>query len=74
MEIYSTVSDRMSRTPRLRLHPIVPTRAWLAARPINIQITGQQDQGGRVAGFGGCDVTEMKFSTRVGPPSCSPPV
>ena len=74
MEIYTTVSDPTAQTPSLRLHPIVPTRAWLAARPINIQITGQQHQGGAVAGFGGCDVTEMKFSTRVGPPSCSPPV
>jgi hypothetical protein len=34
----------------------------------------QQHQGGSTAGFGGCDVTDTKFSTRVGPPSCSPPV
>jgi len=34
----------------------------------------QQHQGGRIVGFGGCDVTDNKFSTRVGPPSCSPPV
>lgn len=33
-----------------------------------------QHQGGRIAEFGGCDVTDPKFSTRVGPPSCSPPV
>lgn len=32
-----------------------------------------QHQGGRIAD-GGCDVTDPKFSTRVGPPSCSPPV
>ena len=37
-------------------------------------ITAQQHQGGRIAGFGGCNVTDSKFSTRVGPPSCSPPV
>ena len=34
----------------------------------------QQHQGGRIAGAGGCDVTDPKFSTRVGPPSCRPPV
>jgi hypothetical protein len=34
-----------------------------------------QHQDGRFAGTGGCDdVTDMKFSTRLGPPSCSPPV
>lgn len=33
----------------------------------------QQHQGGRIAD-GGCDVTDPKFSTRPGPPSCSPPV
>jgi hypothetical protein len=31
-------------------------------------------QGARVAGFGGYDVTDTKFSIRLGPPSCSPPV
>jgi hypothetical protein len=36
--------------------------------------TAQQHQGGALAAFGGCDVTDTKFSTRVGPPSCSPPV
>jgi hypothetical protein len=37
-------------------------------------ISTQHDQGGRIVGIGGCDVTDNKFSTRVGPPSCSPPV
>jgi hypothetical protein len=31
-------------------------------------------QGGRIAGFGAYDVTDTKFSFRLGPPSCSPPV
>jgi hypothetical protein len=31
-------------------------------------------QGARVAGFGGYDVTDTKFSSRLGPPACSPPV
>ena len=33
-----------------------------------------QHQGGALVGVGECDVTDTKFSTRVGPPSCSPPV
>jgi hypothetical protein len=31
-------------------------------------------QGGRNAGSGAYDVTDSKFSTSMGPPSCSPPV
>jgi hypothetical protein len=31
-------------------------------------------QGGRIAGFGAYDVTDNKFFTQMGPPSCSPPV
>ena len=31
-------------------------------------------QGARIVDFGGCDVTDIKFSTRTGPPFCSPPV
>jgi hypothetical protein len=31
-------------------------------------------QGGRIAGSGAYDVTDTKFSFRLGPPSCSPPV
>jgi hypothetical protein len=34
----------------------------------------QQHQGGANAGFGAWDVTDTKFSTRMGPHSCSPPV
>jgi hypothetical protein len=30
-------------------------------------------QGGRIAGYGAYDVTDTKFSTCLGPPSCSPP-
>jgi hypothetical protein len=32
------------------------------------------EQGARAAGFGGYDVTDTKFSIRLGPLSCSPPV
>ena len=39
------------------------------------QLTAAADvQGGRIAGFGAYDVTDTKFSFRLGPPSCSPPV
>ena len=38
------------------------------------QPAAQQYQGVVLAGFGKFDVTDTKFSTRVGPPSCSPPV
>ena len=41
--------------------------------PVSTQ-AAQQHQDGRFADFGGCDVTDSKFSTQLGPPSCSPPV
>ncbi|HZA04126.1 MAG TPA: hypothetical protein VE617_06155 [Propionibacteriaceae bacterium] len=41
--------------------------------PVSTQ-AAPQHQDGRFADFGGCDVTDTKFSTRLGPPSCSPPV
>ena len=40
-----------------------------------LQSTAAADvQGGRIAGFGAYDVTDTKFSIRLGPLSCSPPV
>ena len=49
--------------------------SWLSAGTMPGQRSAvQQHQGGALAGFGKCDVTDSKFSTRVGPPSCSPPV
>jgi hypothetical protein len=41
--------------------------------PVTTQ-AAPQHQDGHFAGFGGCDVTDTKFSIRLGPPSCSPPV
>jgi hypothetical protein len=41
--------------------------------PVSTQ-AAPQHQDGRFADFGGCDVTDTKFSTLLGPPSCSPPV
>lgn len=37
-------------------------------------VTAAATQGGRIAGYGAYDVTDTKFSTQLGPPSCSPPV
>ena len=48
---------------------------WSSAGNMSAQgPAAHQHQGGATVGFGGCDVTDTKFSTRVGPHSCSPPV
>ena len=58
------------------LHQPIKGRNW---RPMGevcsqrIAVTAEI-QGARVAGFGDYDVTDTKFSNRLGPPSCSPPV
>ncbi len=55
--------------PEIHLLPRV------SQRPTVWQITDIATQGATTVGFGGCDVTDTKkFSTRVGPPTCSPPV
>ena len=54
---------------------IVNPTSWPSAGIMPAQQRAAQlYQGGALAGFGKCDVTDTKFSTRVGPPSCSPPV
>jgi hypothetical protein len=48
---------------------------WLSVANMAVQRpAAQQHQGAALAEFGGRDVTDTKFSTRLGPPSCSPPV
>ena len=47
---------------------------WRELGQICVDGRTSRAQDGRIAGFGGYDVTDTKFSTRVGPPSCSPPV
>jgi hypothetical protein len=47
-----------------------PSAGIMPAQPA----AAQQHQGGALAGLGKWDVTDTTFSTRVGPPSCSPPV
>ena len=55
--------------------PIVNPMAWPSAGVMPVERpAAQQHQGGALAGFGTCDVTDTKFSTRVGPPPCRPPV
>ena len=49
--------------------------SWSSAGSMPVrQPAAPQHQGVALAGLGECDVTDTKFSTRVGPPSCSPPV
>ncbi|HLL63127.1 MAG TPA: hypothetical protein VK401_08755 [Propionibacteriaceae bacterium] len=59
-----------ARTPQM-----IGQISWPSAglMPVSNQ-AAPQHQDGRFADFGGCDVTDTKFSTRLGPPSCSPPV
>lgn len=48
---------------------------WRELGQICVEASTSKAQDGHIAGFGGYDVTDTtKFSTRVGPPSCSPPV
>ena len=47
---------------------------WRELGQICVEGETSKTQDGRIAGFGGYDVTDTKFSTRVGPPPCSPPV
>ena len=65
------VEPTHARIAQMLANPIVwPSAGTMSAhRP-----AAQQHQGGALAGFGGCDVTDSKFSIPVGPLSCSPPV
>ena len=73
-----------SRSGRARIVEPTPARiAQMIGNPVSWPSTGimpvsgpvaQQHQGGALAAFGGCDVTDTKFSTRVGPAPCRPPV
>ena len=57
-------------------HRIQPIASWRRRGELCLQSSAATAdvQGARVAGFGDDDVTDTKFSTRLGPPSCSPPV
>ena len=65
------VEPTQARTAQMIGNPV----SWPSAgiMPVSGPVA-QQHQGGAPAAFGGCDVTDTKFSTRVGPPPCRPPV
>jgi hypothetical protein len=57
-------------------HPMTNACSWRGKGEVCLQSSaaGAVAQGGRIAGFGAYDVTDTKFSSSMGPPSCSPPV
>jgi hypothetical protein len=59
-----------------RIQPLASRISWRRRGELCLQssVATADMQGARVAGFGDYDVTDSKFSTRLGPPSCSPPV
>jgi hypothetical protein len=59
-----------------RIQPVTSQISWRRRGELCLQTSAATTdvQGARVAGFGDYDVTDTKFSTRLGPPSCSPPV
>ena len=68
-------SARTAEPTAARTAQMIGQISWPSAglMPVTNQ-AAPQHQDGRFADFGGCDVTDTKFSTRLGPPSCSPPV
>ena len=56
--------------------PMMSAGMWRGTGEVCPQstVTAAAVQGGRIAGSGAYDVTDSKFSTSMGPPSCSPPV
>ena len=66
---------RISVPTAARTAQMIGQISWPSAGLMPVQTqAAPQHQDGRFADFGGCDVTDTKFSTRLGPPSCSPPV
>jgi len=63
--LIATLRAQESTMPEFHLPPVaaMPQAGWRLA-----------DQGAGIVGMDDCDVTTIKFSTRMGPPSCSPPV
>jgi hypothetical protein len=65
------VEPTHARTVQMNGNPV----SWTSVGIMPVQEpAAQPHQGGALAAFGGCDVTDTKFSTRVGPPPCRPPV
>lgn len=73
----AVVTDLVHGRPRAHLRrPTLNRTNWRGMG--EVCVTGSKaaglTQGGRIAGYGAYDVTDSKFSTNMGPPSCSPPV
>ena len=73
----AVVTDFVNGRPRAHLRrPMLNRTNWRGLG--EVCVTGSKaaglTQGGRIAGYGAYDVTDSKFSTNMGPPSCSPPV
>jgi hypothetical protein len=66
---------RIAEPAAARTAQMIGQVSWPSAglMPVQNQATPQH-QDGHFADFGGCDVTDTKFSFPLGPPSCSPPV
>ena len=77
MPAMPTVADLVSGRPHAHLrHPMTNGSRWRGKGEVCPQstVTAAAPQGGRIAESGAYDVTDTKFSTSMGPPSCSPPV
>ena len=77
MAAMPAVADLSSGRPHASLcHPMANESGWRGRGEVCPQstVTAAASQGGRIAGYGAYDVTDTKFSTNMGPPSCSPPV
>jgi hypothetical protein len=73
----AVVTDIVHGRPRPQLGRLMPNRTnWrgVGAVCVTANKAAALTQGGRIAGYGAYDVTDSKFSTNMGPPSCSPPV
>jgi hypothetical protein len=77
MPAMPAVADLVSGRPHADLHhPMTNGSRWRGKGEVCPQSTAMAaaTQGGRIAGYGAYDVTDTKFSTSMGPPTCSPPV
>ena len=66
---------RIAEPTAARTAQMIGQVSWPSAGLMSVPTqAAPQHQDGHFADFGGCDVTDTKFSFPLGPPSCSPPV
>ena len=66
---------RIAEPTAARTAQMIGQVSWPSAGLMSVSTqAAPQHQDGHFADFGGCDVTDTKFSFPLGPPSCSPPV